>query len=121
MEALWEKLQNLLFWKRKKMPKEGKDFKFVDFTNSDITGIQVISGKYAGVVYHYGGVRVKEHGELATLEFGYTIVHSGEHDIDALQNDEEFSTMMGDILTEILTKQVNEQTRKNNPEEPDLQ
>ena len=121
MEALWEKLQNLLFWKRKKMPKEGKDFKFVDFTNSDITGIQVISGEYAGVVYHYGGVRVKEQGELATLEFGYTLVHSGEHDMDALQKDEEFFTIMGDILTEILTKQANEQTRKNNPEEPDLQ
>jgi hypothetical protein len=118
MEALWEKL---LFWKRKKMPKEGKDFRFVDFKNSEITGIQILQGKYAGVVYHYGGVRVKEQGELATLQFGYTLVVPGEHDIDVLQNDEELHTMMGDILTEILTKQDNEQIRKNNTEEPDLQ
>jgi len=103
------------------MPKEGKDFRFVDFTNSDITGIQIIQGEYAGVVYHYGGVRVKEHGELATLEFGYTIVQPGKHDIDELQKDEAFSIIMGDVLTEILTKQANEQTRKNNNQEPDLQ
>jgi hypothetical protein len=109
------------FAKKKKVPKEGEDYKFIDFTNSDITGIMVLKGDYAGVVYHYGKVRVKEQGEFATLEFGYTIVNPGKHDIDLLQNDDNFVTIMGDVLSEILTKQANETIRNNDPEEFDLQ
>ena len=107
--------------KTKKVPKEGEDYKFIDFTNSDITGIMILKGDYAGVVYHYGKVRVKERGEFATLEFGYTLVNSGKHDIDLLQNDDNFVTIMGDVLSEILTKQENETIRNNDPEEFDLQ
>ncbi len=120
MATLWEKIVQLCFWK-KKMPKEGKDYKFIDFTDSELTGIMILKGDYAGVVYHYGKVRVKEQGALATLQFGYTIVNSGKHDIDLLQKDEEFSTMMGDILTEILLKHDNEKIRNHDPEEFDLQ
>ena len=119
MVALWEKLIQF-FSKRKKMPLEGVDYRFIDFTNSDITGIQIIKGEYAGVVYHYGKVRVKEQGEMGVLEFGYTLVNPGKHDIDLLQKEEEFVTIMGDILTEILTRQSNETTRKDNTEESDL-
>jgi hypothetical protein len=103
------------------MPLEGVDYKFIDFTDSELTGIQVLKGEYAGVVYHYGKVRVKEQGEMGVLEFGYTIVNPGKHDIDALQNDEGFVTIMGDTLTEILTRQANETIRKNDPEEFDIQ
>jgi len=106
--------------KKKKVPKEGEDYKFIDFTNSDLTGIMVLKGEYAGVVYHYGKVRVKEQGEFATLEFGFTLVNSGKHDIDLLQKDEEFVTIMGDILSEILTKSDNEPIRTNHIEESDL-
>jgi len=106
--------------KTKKVPKEGEDYKFIDFTNSDITGIMVLKGEYAGVVYHYGKVRVKEQGEFATLEFGFTLVNPGKHDIDLLQKNEEFVTIMGDILSEILTKSDNEKTRNHDPEESDL-
>ena len=109
------------FGKKKKVPKEGEDYKFIDFTNSDITGIMVLKGDYAGVVYHYGKVRVKEQGEFATLEFGFTLVNPGKHDIDLLQSDDNFVTIMGDILSEILTKQANEPTRNHDPEEFDLQ
>jgi hypothetical protein len=90
------------------MPLEGIDYKFIDFTDSELTGIQILKGEYAGVVYHYGKVRVKEQGEMGVLEFGYTLVNPGKHDIDQLQNEENFVTIMGDILTEILTKQANE-------------
>ena len=106
--------------KKKKVPKEGEDYKLIDFTNSELTGIMVLKGEYAGVVYHYGKVRVKEQGEFATLEFGFTLVNSGKHDIDLLQKDEEFVTIMGDILSEILTKSDNEPIRTNHIEESDL-
>jgi hypothetical protein len=107
METLWEKITQF-FYKKKKMPLEGIDYRFIDFTDSELTGIQILKGEYAGAVYHYGKVRVKEQGEMGVLEFGYTIVNSGKHDIDALQNDDGFVTIMGDILTEILTRQANE-------------
>jgi hypothetical protein len=90
------------------MPLEGIDYRFIDFTDSELTGIEVLKGDYAGVVYHYGKVRVKEQGEMGVLEFGYTLVNPGKHDIDTLQNDDGFVTIMGDILTEILTRQANE-------------
>jgi hypothetical protein len=104
------------------MPKEGKDFIFIPFKDSDITGIQIIDGNYKGVVYHYHKVRVKEEGALARLQFGYTIVSPGEHDIDVLNSDEEFVTIMGDILTQILlSKTEDEQTRTDYTEEFDTQ
>ena len=120
METLWEKVTQF-FYKKKKMPLEGKDFKFIDFTNSEITGIQILEGDYAGVVYHYGKVKVVPQGELGVLQFGYTIVNPGKHDIDTLTIDEKFSTMMGDILTEILMKQENEKIRNYDNQEFDIQ
>ena len=120
METLWEKVTQF-FYKKKKMPLEGVDYKFIDFTDSELTGIQVLKGEYAGVIYHYGKVRVKEQGEMGVLEFGYTIVNPGKHDIDALQSDEGFVTIMGDILTEILTRQANEKVGKDDSEEFDIQ
>jgi alpha-galactosidase len=100
MEILWEKMY---FWKsEKKLLKEGKDYIFVDSPDKKVTAIVVIDGKYKDVVYHYHRARVKEEGEIARLEFGFTILHPGNYDIDALTNDEDFSTLMGDILTSIL-------------------
>ncbi len=86
MAALWEKIQ---FWKPKmKKFEEDKDFKFVDFKNSDITGIGILAGDFKGVLYHYTGARVKHDTGLPVLEFGYTIVDAGKHDIDLLQKDD---------------------------------
>jgi len=118
METLWEKL---LFWKKQKMLKEGVDYHFFDFKDSDITGIELLMKEYKGVIYHYQKARVLEEGEFARLQFGYTIVHSGEHDIDDLTNDDNLHTIMGDILTTLLETQANEQTRTDNNQEFDIQ
>ena len=105
------------------MLSEGKDYTFINFKDTDITGIQIIAGEYQGVVYHYQKARVVEEGELARLQFGFTIVHPGKHDIDLLQKDENFVTIMGDILTQILLNKAkaDEQIRTDNSEEFDLQ
>jgi hypothetical protein len=105
------------------MLSEGKDYTFINFKDTDITGIQIIAGEYQGVVYHYQKARVVEEGELARLQFGFTIVHPGKHDIDLLQKDENFVTIMGDILTQILMNKAkaDEQIRTDNSEEFDLQ
>ncbi len=118
MGTLWEKL---LFWKKQKMFKEGVDYHFFDFKDSDITGIELLMKEYKGVIYHYQKARVLEEGEFARLQFGYTIVHSGEHDIDGLTKDDNLHTIMGDILTTLLETQANEQTRTDNNQEFNIQ
>jgi hypothetical protein len=116
MEVLWEKI---FFWKReKKLLKEGDDYIFIDSPDKKVTAIKLIKGKYENVVYHYHRARVKEEGEIARLEFGFTILYSGSHDIDELTNDDEFSTIMGDILTSILLAQDhNDKIRSDHSQE----
>jgi hypothetical protein len=120
MAALWEMMP---FRKKPKMLEENVDYQFVDFEDSEITGIRLLMKEYLDVVYHYNKVRVKEEVgiDMARLEFGYTLVNLGEQTQEALQDDENFHTILGDILTHILLTQQNEQTRTDNPQEPDLQ
>jgi hypothetical protein len=91
------------FWKKKIPIKEGVDFCFINFKDTDLTGIELLIPEYSGVVYHYGRVKMVEEGLGSVLKFGYTLVHSGKHDMDALIEDQNFHTIMGDILTEILS------------------
>lgn len=106
--------------------KENVDWTFVnpdgyDFDNAPVTAIGVLMEEYKGVLYHYHKVRVVEEGEAARLQFGYTILQSGKHDIDDLTKDEKFHTIMGDILSEIIMAQKqDEQTRINNFKESNI-
>ena len=118
METLWEKL---LFWKKpKKMLEEGVDYEFFNFENTDVTGILIKTGKFKDVIYHYHKARVSEEGDFARLHFGFTIVHPGNHTNELLQSNEEFSIIMGDILSDIILKYHNEQTRTDDNQEFDL-
>ena len=118
MEAFWEKL---LFWKKKKI-KEGIDYKLYNYPDSDLTGIEILKGKYKGIGYYYRGVKIHEEGMFARLSFGYELTSYGNYDKIQLENDQKFITMMGDILTQLIeTEQVyNEQNREHDLEEFDL-
>jgi len=119
MEALWN---SLTWWKKSKMLKEGIDYKFVDSDDKNVTGIHLIRGKYKNVLYHYHKVRIVEEENFARLQFGFTVVHPGDHDPDELMNDEEFSIIMGDILQTILLAKIkDEKTGNNNSEKFILQ
>ena len=75
-------------------------------------------------------VKIKLHQQyliqLLFLQLSYyccfTIVHPGKHDIDLLKDDEDFVTIMGDILTHILTEKAkaDEQIRTDDSEEFNL-
>jgi hypothetical protein len=110
MEALWNKL---IPWKKPKMLKEGEDYEFIDSGDGKVTGIHMLQGKYEGVFYHYHQARIVEEGELARLQFGFTIVNPGSHDPDELTNDEEFSTIMGEILQTILLAKIEDEKTRN--------
>lgn len=118
MVALWEKLTQ---WKKPKMLKEGIDFHYFNFNNTDITGVELLMPKYKGVIFHYDKAGITEEGEVARLSFGYTVVHSGEHDIDDLNSNEEFHTIMGDLLTQILMAQIKDETRNHNSKKFNIQ
>ena len=118
MEALWNKFTK----KKQKMLKEGEDYTFVNSDDGNVTGVYMLKGNYEGVLYHYHKARIVEEGELARLQFGYTIIDPGKHDPDVLNQDEEFSTIMGDILTTILSaKAENEKTGNDDTQEFILQ
>jgi hypothetical protein len=119
METLWNILTR---WKKPKMLKEGTDYTFVNSDNGNVTGVYMLQGKYKGVLYHYHKARIVEEGALARLQFGFTIIDPGTHDPDELTNDQEFSTIMGDILQTILLAKIeNEKTGNNDSQEFILQ
>lgn len=117
--ALWAKLYP---WKKKAKYQVNEDFHFLSSEEDDsITDIGILKGKYAGVVYQYGRAKIVEEGSFARLAFDYTIINSSLFDTNDLQNDEEFVTMIGDILTEILLEKPDEKTRNYNTEELNFQ
>jgi len=110
MVALCEKI-----FQKKKLLK----YKLQNSPVDDATWVEITDGKYSSVVFSYGTVRFSWELDIPKLQFSYDILHSGNHDSDLLKNDQEFVTMMGDILTEIII--TNEPIRTNNPQESDLQ
>jgi hypothetical protein len=104
------------------MFEEGIHYSFVEMENVDVSAVRLLQGKYKDVVYCYGGASVNEEGEIARLQFDYIIVDPGIYLLEDLTNDQEFHTMIGDILVEMITVEgKNEQIRNNNSQEFNLQ
>lgn len=107
--------------------KQDEDWQYVNpddynFEDAPVTAVGLMIPEYEGVLYHYHKARVVEEGEGARLQFGFTILSPGTHDIDDLQKDGEFQEIMGEILSDIIMAQKqHEQTRIDNTEEPDIQ
>ena len=103
--------------------KEDIDYRFIDIPDTDLTAVQLLMKEYEGVVYHYHKARIQEEGGVARLQFGYTLLDPGKHDIDDLNSSEEYHTIMGDILTILLMSKAKEDEsfRDNNTKKFDLQ
>jgi hypothetical protein len=118
METLWEKLQ---FWKKKVMKyKEGEQFNFINSPDNTATAIQLLIPNYEDVVYQYHQARVVNESGIPKLQFGYTILYSGKHDIDVLNSSDEFVTIMGDVLSQLIIDKESYEIRNNDSEEPDI-
>ena len=97
--------------------REVKDkFAYVTTEAQDQTLIGIKEGKFAGVVYKYGkvsfGEKEDENGNLP-MRFQYDIVDNNE--IPREQFGEDFFTLIGDILVEVIEEQANNESvdRKN--------
>jgi hypothetical protein len=72
--------------------------------------------QYEGIIYHYNRVWFTENGDSAILNFTYTILDNNEKEI---QNKQEFHTILGDVLTEIID--LHEQPSKTNTKQSNSQ
>ncbi len=106
---------------QKKALKENRDYEV--YPGENFTGVRILRGKYKGVIYQYDSVSIKEtHWEIPVLSFHYTIHESGKFDKQELQDNNEFHTMIGDIVVDLMTnnsveREINESNRTDYPEE----
>jgi len=103
------------------MFEEGVDYELQEIEGVDVMPVKFLKGKFKDVVYCYGQANVKEQGEGATLSFDFILIDPGEYTREELTNSEDFHTMIGDLLVQmIIVKDKNEPTRTDDTQEPDL-
>ena len=90
-------------------------YTFVSQENEDFASIMIKDGKFKDVIYNYGKVSIPEEDNLnedGTLpfRFEYTIIDNVGIPRDNF--DEEFFTLIGDILVDIIHEQSEEDNVK---------
>lgn len=85
-------------------------YKFVENKDKTWTGIGLTeeAGKYQGVVYRYGEIKVIENEEKteASLQFEFDVLDS--NGLPKEMFDDDFYKVIGDVLTDILEQQMKE-------------
>lgn len=83
-------------------------YKFVENKDKTWTGIGLTeeAGKYQGVVYRYGEVKVIENEEKteASLQFEFDVLDS--NGLPKEMFDDDFYQVIGDVLQDILREQI---------------
>ena len=87
-----------------------KPYTFAQRQEDDYTCIKLTEGKYAEVIFKYGNVGFKEveDSEKLSVIFDYTI-KLNPNNLDLTEN-VEFRNYIGDLLIEILEKQLEDGT-----------
>jgi hypothetical protein len=88
---------------------EHVDYKFVEKATSDFYSVKLLTGKFAGVIYTYGLVKLQENleSDSLTVQFDYKIEDTPLHCQPAmgdLNTNVEFKDYIGDMLGHILSK-----------------
>ena len=83
---------------------------FVEKPGEDFTGIKLISGPFASIVYKYGNVGFRPENEKTPegalpMVFDYTVI---ENNIEADTDSQEFINHIGDILVILLDDKMKE-------------
>ena len=89
-------------------PKHNDDYVFVEKPGEDFTGLKLISGPFASIVYKYGNVGFADESKKTPegalpMQFDYTVI---ENNIMADTDSQEFIDHIGDILVVLLDEQV---------------
>ena len=90
-------------------PKHNDDYVFVEKPGEDFTGLKLISGPFASIVYKYGNVGFAPESEAVggalPMRFDYTVI---ENRIEADTDSQEFINHIGDVLVVLLEEQMKE-------------
>ena len=88
-------------------PKHREDFVYVEKAGEDFTGLKLISGPFASIVYKYGNVGFAPESEAIDgalpMKFDYTVI---ENRIEADTDSQEFINHIGDVLVVLLEEQL---------------
>ena len=89
-------------------PKHNDDYVFVEKPGEDFTGLKLISGPFASIVYKYGNVGFRPESEKTPdgalpMVFDYTVI---ENHIEADTDSQEFIDHIGDRLVVLLDEQI---------------
>ena len=91
-------------------PKHNDDYVVVEKPGEDFTGLKLISGPFASIVYKYGNVGFRPESEAVDgalpMVFDYTVI---ENQIEADIDSQEFINHIGDILVVLLDEQIKQQ------------
>ena len=91
-------------------PKHQEDYVFVEKPGEDFTGLKLISGPFASIVYKYGNVGFRPESEaidgVLPMVFDYTII---ENRIEADTDSQEFINHIGDILVVLLDEKLQDE------------
>jgi hypothetical protein len=83
--------------------------------------VMLSEGKYEGLVYKYGKIDFHESDdqEVASLSFEYDVLEPIDIDVENLtgQDYEEFKTMIGDILVELIEASIDYHENRNDDTE----
>ena len=91
-------------------------YMFVSQENEDFASIMIKDGKFKDVIYNYGKVSIPEEDNLnedGTLPFRFEYNIIDNVGISREEFDEEFFTLIGDILVDIIKEQSEEDTIAN--------
>ena len=83
------------------------EYKVVVNSKDGENGIEIIGGKYDGLIYTYGEVQFTEvnEGEPPTINFTRAVRKCPKDLEETISDDKEFNQIMGDILIELLQEQ----------------
>tara|TARA_R100000458_G_C8169977_1_gene170850 strand:- start:384 stop:683 length:300 start_codon:yes stop_codon:yes gene_type:complete len=76
-------------------------------TSQESLPVIISEGKYKGMKYRYGSVQFKEEDNEMKMSFDYDIIDNvTDRSIGELDEDEDFTTLLGDLLLEILNDEL---------------
>jgi hypothetical protein len=97
----------------------------VENRKSGVEALRLTDGPYKGIIYSYGKVSFEEEGEHCHMNFEYDIID----DIGMEYDPDDFVTYIGDILSYLIVKQLQEnsisytggidENRNEDPEQSD--
>jgi hypothetical protein len=103
---------------------QGVDYEYVvDDKDVNSVHIKLMTGEYAGTTFKYGKVGIDERDGKAYLQFNFDVIQSP---IKKLEKMLEFRNHIGDLLTEIISSQLDieesyiDENRTDDPEESDI-